>query len=194
MDLPGACLPTRRAFLVTTSSLLAAAIAVPKSGAASPTAVGTGDPLPQNTARKIPIGVFDPVYEKLSLDQMIDKISALGLEAVEIGTGGYPGSYHCPVRQLLDDPAQLRAWKKKFEDRNIQVATLSCHGNPVHPDAKVAQRDTETFRSTVLLAERLGVKVIVGFSGCPGGSPTDTTPAWITYRWPSEHAQALDWQ
>src|ERR1700680_509173 len=44
--------------------------------------------------RKIPIGVFDPVYEKVSLEEMLDKVSGLGLEAMEIGTGGYPGGHH----------------------------------------------------------------------------------------------------
>jgi sugar phosphate isomerase/epimerase len=144
--------------------------------------------------RKIPIGVFDPVYDKLSLDQMLDTISALGLEAVEIGTGGYPNNNHCPVDELLADPAKAKAWKKKFEDRNILVATLSCHGNPIHPDPAHARRDIETFRKTVLLAERLEVKVIVGFSGCPAGTPTDTQPNWITYRWPPEYNDMLQWQ
>ena len=74
------------------------------------------------------------------------------------------------------------------------MATFSCHGNPVSPDPKIAERDAETFRRTVLLAERLGVSVIVGFSGCPGGSPTDTMPNWVTYRWPPEYGQMLDWQ
>jgi sugar phosphate isomerase/epimerase len=144
--------------------------------------------------KKIPIGVFDPVYKKLSLDEMLDRVSALGLEAMEIGTGGYPENHHCPVAELLADPVKTKAWKKKFEDRGIHVATLSCHGNPVHPDAKHAARDAESFRNTVLLAERLDVKVIVGFSGCPGGTPTDTRPNWITYRWPDEYAEMLDWQ
>ena len=125
---------------------------------------------------------------------MLDKVSALGLEAMEIGTGGYPGSHHCPVDELLADSAKAKAWQKKFEDRGIQVATLSCHGNPIHPDLKHAARDAESFRKTVLLAERLGVKVIVGFSGCPGGSPSDLQPNWITYRWPPEYAQMQDWQ
>ena len=69
------------------------------------------------------------------------------------------------------------------------MATFSCHGNPVSPDPKIAERDAETFRRTVLLAERLGVSVIVGFSGCPGGSPTDTMPNWVTYRWPPEYGK-----
>ena len=143
---------------------------------------------------KIPIGVFDPVYADLSLDAMLDKVSALGLEAMEIGTGGYPGAKHCPVDELLEDPAKAKAWLKKFEDRGIRVATLSCHGNPVHPDEKHAKKDAETFQKTVRLAERIGVKVIVGFSGCPGGSPADTQPNWITYRWPEEYDQMLQWQ
>src|SRR5277367_5852304 len=144
--------------------------------------------------RKIPIGVFDPVYADLSIDAMLDTVVALGLEAMEIGTGGYPDNKHCPLDELVADPAKAKAWKKKFTDRNIQIATLSCHGNPIHPDPKLAAKDVDTFRKTVLLAEMVDVKVIVGFSGCPGGSPTDTQPNWITYRWPPEYAQMQDWQ
>ena len=187
----------RRQFLTATGGGILAT-ALPKETAAKNSALQPAAKTPmQNSPSKkikIPIGVFDPVYEKLSLDEMLDKVSALGLEAMEIGTGGYPNSLHCPVDELLADPAKAKAWQKKFEDRGIRVATLSCHGNPVHPDAKHAAHDAETFRKTVLLAERLGVKVIVGFSGCPGGSPTDTQPNWITYRWPPEYAAAQDWQ
>ena len=187
---------SRRKFLAT-GSLIAAAPGV-VSGALN--ARGTLPsappviPTPPSSMRKIPIGVFDPVYQDLSLEAMLDKITALGLEAVEIGTGGYPSSPHCPVADLLADPAKARAWKKKFEDRNILVATLSCHGNPVHPDPAIAQRDVETFHRTVLLAERLEVPVIVGFSGCPGGSPADKMPNWATYRWPPEFDAILKWQ
>jgi sugar phosphate isomerase/epimerase len=64
----------------------------------------------------------------------------------------------------------------------------------VHPDRKIAERDDQSFRRTVLLAERLDVPVIVGFSGCPGGSPEDKQPNWATYRWPPEFDQTLKWQ
>src|SRR5216684_2936518 len=193
----------RRQFLAGSGgSLLAAAVpaaakAVAAGGSGSaasrPEAIG-GDQAASGSLRKIPIGVFDPVYDKLSLDEMLDKVSALGLEAMEIGTGGYPGTGHCPVDELLADSGKAREWKKKFEDRGIHVATLSCHGNPVHPDEKHAARDRESFRKTILLAERLDVRVIVGFSGCPGGTPNDTQPNWITYRWPPEYAEMQDWQ
>ena len=50
-----------------------------------------------------------------------------------------------------------------LQDRGIRVATLSCHGNPVHPDTRHAAKDVDTFRKTVRLAEILDIKVIVGF-------------------------------
>ena len=195
--------PSRRQFLSATGGVLAAAatsrISSAKAAEFPSTSIQTN--AGQNSSslstapwKKIPIGVFDPAFPDLSLDQMLDKVAGYGLEAMEIGTGGYPDNHHCPLNDLLADPAKLKVWKKKFDDRNIVIGALSCHGNPVHPDTKIAGRDAQTFRNTVLLAEKLGVQVIVGFSGCPGGSPTDTTPNWVTYRWPPEYGQALDWQ
>jgi len=185
---------TRRGFLTTTGSVIAGAVAAPRAISATvPQSDDTHTPA-VGSRRKIPIGVFDPAFPDLTLDQLVEKYASLGVEAAEIGTGGYPNNKHCPVNDLLEDPAKLKAWRKKFEDRNIQIATLSCHGNPVHPDRAIAERDAETFRRTVLLAEKLGVKVIVGFSGCPGGNANDTNPNWITYRWPPEYAAAQDWQ
>ena len=189
----------RREFLSTTGGgLLAAAVpaALPFSEINTTTISGSNSALASDSTskRKIPIGVFDPVYGDLSLDAMLDKVTALGFEAMEIGTGGYPGSPHCPVDDLLGDAAKAKVWLKKFEDRGIHVATLSCHGNPLHPNEKIAAKDRESFRKSVLFAERIGVKVIVGFSGCPGGSPTDTMPNWAAYRYPSEIGPMLDWQ
>jgi sugar phosphate isomerase/epimerase len=188
----------RRQFLAASGGLLASALSGnPLIGSAAErrqSSTALRGSRPSSNLRKIPIGVFDPVYEHLSLDAMLDKVSALGLEVMEIGTGGYPGNHHCPLDELIADRSKAKAWQKKFEDRGIRVATLSCHGNPLHPDAKRAQKDNDTFRKTVQLAEMLDVKVIVGFSGCPGGTPQDTQPNWITYRWPDEYAEMQDWQ
>ena len=188
----------RREFLAASGGLLAATVPgnsiVSHSAESTASSAPTRTPAPAGNLRKIPIGVFDPVYDKLSLDAMLDKVTALGLEAMEIGTGGYPNNRHCPLDDLIADRSKAKAWQKKFEDRGIRVATLSCHGNPIHPDANIAKKDIDTFRKTVLLAEMLDVKVIVGFSGCPGGTPQDTQPNWITYRWPPEYAKMQDWQ
>jgi sugar phosphate isomerase/epimerase len=187
----------RRQFLAASGGLLAATVpgsSIVAHAAESVAATPTLTPRSSNDLRKIPIGVFDPVYEHLSLDAMLDKVTALGLEVMEIGTGGYPNHFHCPLDDLITDRSKAKAWQKKFEDRGLRVATLSCHGNPLHPDASLAKKDIDTFRKTVLLAEMLDVKVIVGFSGCPGGTPQDMQPNWITYRWPPEYAKMQDWQ
>jgi len=184
---------SRRRFLATTGGMLAAAPALGRAGskAADPP---EAFPAAEQPMRKIPIGVFDPVYDQFSLDEMLEKLSALELEAVEIGTGGFPGTKHCPVAELLEDPAKAKAWKRKFEERNIRVATLSCHGNPIHPNPEMAKRDDDSFRRTVRLAEILEVPTLVTFSGCPGDSPAAKHPNWVTYRWPPDYEEVVTWQ
>lgn len=185
----------RRKFLQTTSALLGTApVASSRLGAMALDAAPGAPRGNTESAKKLPIGVFDPVFYHLQLDAFLDKLTQLGLEAVEIATTGYPSTPHCPVKDMLDDPAQARAWKKKFDDRNIRIGAFSCHGNPVHPNPAVAARDRETFHRTVLLAERLQVPVIVGFSGCPGDSDTSKHPNWVTYRWPDDYQEVVEWQ
>lgn len=197
-------IPTsRRQFLTATGGLLAAAPAAAlgsewNSSPARPEAAPHKPPsgaegTAAGAARKIPIGVFDPVFYHLPLEAFLDKLTELGLEAVEVGTG-YPGTPHCPMKDLLDDPAKARAWKKKFDDRNIRIGAFSAHGNPLHPNTQVAARDRERFRRAILLAERLEVPVIVGFSGCPGDSDTSQHPNWVTYRWPDDYEEVVEWQ
>src|SRR5213082_3251241 len=134
----------RRRFLAASGGLLAASVPgnsiVANAAESAAFSAPTLTPRPAGNLRKIPIGVFDPVYEKLSLDAMLDKVTALGFEAMEIGTGGYPNNHHCPLDDLIDDRSKAKAWQKKFEDRGIHVATLSCHGNPIHPDRSEERR------------------------------------------------------
>jgi sugar phosphate isomerase/epimerase len=65
---------------------------------------------------------------------------------------------------------------------------------PLYPDPAKARQAAEDFRQTLQLAGMLEIPTVVGFSGCPGGSPTETVPNWVIYRWPDEHGAALDWQ
>jgi sugar phosphate isomerase/epimerase len=179
----------RRQFLGSTAAAL---VSAPLSATASPQSV-TPDK-PAAPLKSLPIGVFDPPFNDLSVDQLLDKLSSLGLEAVEIGAGGPRGSLHCPRPELLADPAKARAWKKKFDDRGIPVMALSCHNNALYPDAEKARAAAEEFRQTLQLAGMLEIPTVVGFSGCPGGSPTETVPNWVVYDWPPEHGESLAWQ
>ena len=48
--------------------------------------------------------------------------------------------------------------------------------------------------NAVLLAEKLGVDRVVTFSGCPGGSPADRQPNWVTCAWPPEYQEIKKYQ
>jgi sugar phosphate isomerase/epimerase len=140
------------------------------------------------------IGVFTVLYQHLPLETALDKIAALGVEAVEISTGNYAGSAHCDVQSLLGDGDALRRFKDAIESRGLVISGLSQHGNPLHPQEEVARATHETWRATVQLAERLEVPVVLAFSGCPGDGPGATYPNWVTFPWPEDFLEILDWQ
>lgn len=139
------------------------------------------------------IGVFTPLLSQLSLEDVLKKLKAKGIQTVELATGNYPGDAHCKL-SMLDNPAELDKFKKTLDDYGFTISALSCHGNPLHPDAARGAQDRETSRKTVLLAEKLGVPVVVDFSGCPGDSPTGKQPNWVTCPWPPDFLEVLKWQ
>ena len=114
------------------------------------------------------LGVFDPVFTDLSLEQALDRVVELGLDAVELGAGNYPGNHRCNPERLLADRAELNSLKAALDDRGLVLSALSCHGNPLHPDASRAAADDAVYRQTVQLAAELGVNRVNLFSGCPG--------------------------
>lgn len=140
------------------------------------------------------IGVFTALWQNLPFEAALDKAVAAGVSAVEIGTGNWPGSQHCPVDELLGSASKRKAYMQAITSRGLLLSGLSCHGEPLHPNKKVAQAADETFRKSVKLARLLDVPVVNGFSGCPGGSPGDKYPNWITCPWPPYFSEMLQYQ
>ena len=140
------------------------------------------------------LGAFDPLFGNISLEDMLDKFAGWGLQTVEVATGGYVGNSHADPAKLLEDTKARVAFQEAFDSRGLSLSALSCHGNPLHPDEKVANAHHDAWTNTVKLAEKLGVDTVVTFSGCPGGGPEDTVPNWHVCAWPTEHADSLEWQ
>jgi sugar phosphate isomerase/epimerase len=140
------------------------------------------------------LGVFNPLYQNLPFEEMLDKLVRMGVEAVELGTGNYPGNHHCNPDELLESPEKTSSFLRAIESRGLTISGLSCHGNQLHPDKKFAKDSHEVWRKTVLLAERLGVPVVNGFSGCPGDHAEAKNPNWVTCSWPPEYLDVLNWQ
>jgi sugar phosphate isomerase/epimerase len=139
------------------------------------------------------VGVFTALLAQLSLDNVLKKLTSLHIDTVELGTGNYPGDPHCKL-SMLDNRAELSEFKQKLNDQGFTISALSCHGNPLHPDKAHAKHDQEVSRKTIRLAEKLGVPVVVDFSGCPGDSARSKWPNWVTCPWPPDYLEILRWQ
>jgi sugar phosphate isomerase/epimerase len=140
------------------------------------------------------LGVFTVLYQNLPFEVMLDKLVEMGVEAVELGTGNFPGNSHCDPDELLANPEKIKSFQRAIESRGLTISGLSCHGNPLHPNVTTAREEHDVWRKTVLLAERLEVPVINGFSGCPGDHIGAKHPNWVTCSWPPEYLDVLDWQ
>jgi len=140
------------------------------------------------------LGVVTVLFASLPFEEMLDRVKAHGLDAIELGTGNYPGCAHCNPDDLLEDKAKLKAFRRAIESRRLEISALSCHGNPLHPNPDIATTHHATFVKTVQLAEQLGIDRICLFSGCPGDVNGGHHPNWVTCAWPTEYGELLEWQ
>ncbi|WP_438435370.1 sugar phosphate isomerase/epimerase family protein [Gorillibacterium sp. sgz500922] len=140
------------------------------------------------------LGVFNPLFNQKSFEEMLDILAAKGLQAVEIGTGGYPGNSHCDLDGLLADEGKRKAYQAQLDSRGIIVSAFSCHSNPLHPQKAIAKEADELIRKTIDLAQLMGVPVVNTFSGCPGDHEDAKYPNWPVAPWPNDYQEILDWQ
>ena len=140
------------------------------------------------------VGVLTALFGGMKLNDVIEYVSKLGLEAVEIGTGNYPGAPHINVGELLRSGKKIKEYKKKLADKGLEISALSCHGNPLHPNKAIANAHHNVHQDTVKLAEKMGIKTVINFSGCPGGTSRDKYPNWVTCPWPEDFSEIVKWQ
>lgn len=140
------------------------------------------------------LSVMSPVLNNMGLEEAIKYLGSLKVDSMELGVGGYPGKALCDAADFLANPEKIENLKKLLAENNIKLSALACHGNPIHPDKKTAKQFEDDFNNAVLLAEKLGVETIIGFSGCPGDCENSKYPNWVTCAWPEDYLAILDWQ
>ena len=144
------------------------------------------------------IGIFTALFHGKPIEEALDIIAGAGIQAVELGAGAYPGSRHLDdaggVEKLIKDEGARKALRKMIEDRGLTLDSLSVHGNPLHPNKAIAEEHHAVFQNAVLLAEKLDLGVVNGFSGCPGDSSRAKNPNWVTCPWPDEFRDILEYQ
>lgn len=138
--------------------------------------------------------VFTVPYGNLTLEETAKVLSKKGVQALEIGAGGYPGNAHLNAKELLSDDTKIQEVLSIMTKYNMTIAAVSCHGNPLHPQLAIAKDFHNQFVDAVLLAEKLGVDTVVTFSGCPGDHAGAMYPNWVTCAWPEDFRKILEYQ
>lgn len=134
-----------------------------------------------------------PLYDR-SAEEAFKYLSSLGVQTVEIGTGGSPGNKHSNPQELLSSESKLQAYKDLLKKYNLEISALSCHSNHVHPNVDIRVQAANDYTQTLRLAEKLGVDTVVSFSGCPGDYEGAKYPNWVTCSWPTDYRYVLDYQ
>ena len=140
------------------------------------------------------LGAYTACLHDRSLDETLKILGELGLTSAEINTGGFIGTPHIPIDDLLSSRAAREDYLGRFAQAGITLTGLNVNGNPLNPDPLVGPRHAADLRRTIELAALLGVRRVVTMSGLPGGHPGSTTANWVVNPWDSQWLDVLDHQ
>jgi sugar phosphate isomerase/epimerase len=115
----------------------------------------------------VTIALFTDALAHRSLDETLEWCAEQGIEAVEIGVGGYSPAPHLD-RAVLQD---------------ANVVAFNASGNVLHPDPAVARAHDAALREALTLAAELDVPRVVAMSGCPGGPGGGRWPVFAGGAW-----------
>jgi len=140
------------------------------------------------------LGVMAAGLGAMGWEKALDYCRRIGLEAIELPVGAYPGKPFFDPQEVLRDAKLQTRIRDDVRKRGLEIIGLAVHGNPVSPVEKIRREHLSDHDTAVRLARRLGTDVVINFSGCPGGSRQDSTPNWVTCSWPPEYGKVLEYQ
>jgi sugar phosphate isomerase/epimerase len=126
-----------------------------------------------------------------SFGDLLDQAVRLGVDGIEVNTGGWSTAPHFDLQKMKSSPEARRAFAKAFADRGLEIICLNANGNPLHP---TDQAQGECLKDTIRIAGEMGITKVCTMSGLPAGNATDTMPNWVVSSWPPETQAILDYQ
>jgi sugar phosphate isomerase/epimerase len=138
------------------------------------------------------LGAYTACLHDQALEDALALLRDLGLDSVEINAGGFIGTPHLPVMELLESEVARKEYLATFERFGIEFTALNCNGNPLHPDPEVTHG--EDLRRTIRLAGLLGITTVITMSGLPAAEPGGSRPSWTVIPWDSVYKETLDYQ
>ena len=138
------------------------------------------------------LGAYTACLHDKPLEEALTILRDLGLDSVEINAGGFIGTPHLPVQELLESEQARKEYLATFEELGIELTALNCNGNPLHPDPEITHADD--LRRTIELAGLLGIRTVITMSGLPAAEAGGSRPSWTVIPWDSVYKETLDYQ
>jgi sugar phosphate isomerase/epimerase len=127
----------------------------------------------------------------LAFEAMLNHAVRLGVQGVEVNTGGWSTAPHFDLAAMKADASKRRSFQQAFSDRGLEAIALNANGNPLHP---TDPKQGECLRDTIRLAGDMGIKKVCTMSGLPEGRNGDLMPNWVVSSWPPETQAILRYQ
>lgn len=132
------------------------------------------------------LGLFTHSVSNLPFDDALDLAAGIGVSNIELAVGDHLDAPRMRVLELLDNPAQLRAFMDKVSSRGLRLGAVNSLGWPRQPKF---EEHIGAVRAAIRLAHELQVDKLVAMSGCPGEPPTVRAMNWLPFAWPAEYGE-----
>jgi sugar phosphate isomerase/epimerase len=137
------------------------------------------------------LGFVSDSLGTLPLDAVLDHAVRLGVQGVEVNTGGWSTAPHFDIAAMKAGAGARSTFLAAFADRGLSVIALNANGNPLHP---TDHRQAGCLRDTIRLAGDMGIGKVCAMSGLPAGRAGDLMPNWVVSSWPPETQDILRYQ
>lgn len=137
------------------------------------------------------LGFVSDSLGALGFEDLLDNAARLGVQGVEVNTGGWSTAPHFDLAAMRDSAGARRNFSRAFAERGLEIIALNANGNPLHP-TDTAQ--AACLRDTIRIAGEMGIRKICAMSGLPAGSADDRMPNWVVSSWPPETQAILRYQ
>lgn len=143
----------------------------------------------------VKFGVYNAILHDRPLTEALKVIKDLGLDGLEINTGGFLPALHVPnMEEILHSDSARDDFLAIFDAEGLEILGLNCNGNPLHAKSVIRAAHSQDVIRSVKLANRLGQNRVVTMSGLPGSEPGAANPNWMVNAWNSAHLDVLDYQ
>lgn len=140
------------------------------------------------------LGLYTAPLHDRPLAEALEVVGGLGLDAVELNTGGFLPPVHVPVERIDADPSAAAQFLGTFDGTGVSLQGLNCNGNPLHPDPAFGPVQAEDLRRTIRVAGALGQTRVVTMSGLPAGEDGGMIAPWVVNAWSSGHLDVIERQ